>query len=49
MSVCGMQEIVRDVISFADVHENLTPREDTFVSSPETSPHLHLPDASPEG
>ena len=49
LRVCMMQEIVRDVISFADVHENLTPHEDTFVSSPETSPHLQLPDASPEG
>ena len=49
MWVCVMQEIVRDVVSFADVHESTTPREDAFVSSPETSPHLQLPDASQEG
>lgn len=45
----SMQEIVRDVIGFADVHESTTPREDTLASSPETSPHLQLPDASSEG
>ena len=49
---CDVQEIVRDVISFAEVHEGTTPRDDAFVSSSEASPHGHLPtlpDPSPEG
>ena len=44
-----VQEIVRDVIAFADVHEGTTPRGDPLVSSSEASPHLQLPDLSPEG
>ena len=40
---------MREVIAFADVHEGTTPREDPLVSSSEASPHLQLPDLSPEG
>ena len=45
----AVQEIVREVIAFADVHEGTTPRGDPLVSSSEASPHLQLPDLSPEG
>ena len=49
MHVCAMQEIVRDVVAFADVQESTTPRDEPLVSSSETSPLGQLPDLSPEG
>ncbi len=49
MHVCFMQEIVRDVVAFADVQESITPRDEPLLSSSETSPLGQLPDLSPEG